>query len=86
MYFYDGCTFVGDGNYETVATYSNGEPMAIIQNNIGLIGCHPESSQSWYDKKYLEPYWHREQQYLLLQQFVFKLLKGGRHEVKRSIR
>jgi hypothetical protein len=23
--------------------------MAVIQNNIGLIGCHPEAEQFWYD-------------------------------------
>ena len=49
MFFYDGCTFVGNGKYETVATYPNGDPMAIIQNRIGLIGCHPESGKFWYD-------------------------------------
>lgn len=75
MYFYDGCTFIGDGKFETIATYANGEPMAIIQNNIGLIGCHPESSESWYNKKYLEPHWHQGQHYTLLAQFVFKLIK-----------
>ena len=51
MFFYDGCALVGDDNspYETIATYSNGDNMAIIQNRIGLIGCHPESEQFWYD-------------------------------------
>ena len=51
MFFYDGCALVGDENspYETIATYSNGDNMAIIQNRIGLIGCHPESEQFWYD-------------------------------------
>ena len=49
MFFYDGCAMVGDGHYETIATYANGDAMAIIQKNIGLIGCHPESQQFWYD-------------------------------------
>jgi hypothetical protein len=50
MFFYDGCALVGDSSkFNTVATYANGDAMAIIQNNIGLIGCHPESEKFWYD-------------------------------------
>jgi len=50
MFFYDGCALVGDtSKFNTIATYANGDPMAIIQNNIGLIGCHPEAEQFWYD-------------------------------------
>ena len=50
MFWYDGCALVGDTTkFETVATYSNGDAMAIIQNRIGLIGCHPEAEQFWYD-------------------------------------
>jgi hypothetical protein len=50
MFFYDGCALVGDVNkFKTIATYANGDAMAIIQNNIGLIGCHPESDLFWYD-------------------------------------
>lgn len=49
MFFYDGCALVGDGQHNTFATYSNGDPMAIIQKNIGLIGCHPEAESFWYD-------------------------------------
>jgi len=48
MYFYDGCAIFGD-NMNTVATYANGDPMAVIQGNIGIIGCHPEALQWWYD-------------------------------------
>jgi GMP synthase-like glutamine amidotransferase len=47
MYFYDGCTYYGSG-FETVATYPNGAPMAIIQDRVGLIGCHPEAQSHWY--------------------------------------
>ena len=72
MYFYDGCAFEGL-DFKTVATYPNNDPMAIIQNKIGLIGCHPESEQWWYDKKYLEPHWHRGIQYNLLLDFVNQL-------------
>jgi len=50
MFFYDGCALVGDTNkFNTIATYANGDAMAIIQNNIGLIGCHPEAEPFWYD-------------------------------------
>ena len=50
MFFYDGCALVGDvGKFNTIATYANGDAMAIIQNNIGIIGCHPEAEQFWYD-------------------------------------
>ena len=50
VFFYDGCALVGDVNkFKTIATYANGDAMAIIQNNIGLIGCHPESDPFWYD-------------------------------------
>ena len=50
MFFYDGCALVGDpSKFTTIATYANGDAMAIMQNNIGLIGCHPEADQFWYD-------------------------------------
>ena len=48
MYFYDGCTYKGS-NFSTIAKYSNNDPMAIIQDRIGLIGCHPEADQHWYE-------------------------------------
>jgi glutamine amidotransferase-like uncharacterized protein len=74
MYFYDGCAFVGTG-FETVATYANGDAMAIIQNNVGLIGCHPESEKSWYDKSYLKAHWHNKEHYPLLLEFVNRLVQ-----------
>jgi Biotin-protein ligase, N terminal len=49
MFFYDGCALVGDGQYDRIATYTNGDAMAIIQKNIGCIGCHPEAEPFWYD-------------------------------------
>ena len=72
MYFYDGCALVGTG-FETVARYANGDAMAIIQNRVGLIGCHPESQQFWYDKNYLKPHWHQGRHNQLLQDFVHDL-------------
>lgn len=74
MYFYDGCAITGSGTYQTVATYANGDAMAIIQNRIGLIGCHPESQEFWYDKRYLKPHWHRGQHNQLLLDFVNQLM------------
>ena len=74
MYFYDGCALVGSG-YKTVARYANGDAMAIMQNRIGLIGCHPESQQFWYDKNYLKPHWHYGRHNTLLYQFVQELFE-----------
>jgi len=76
MFFYDGCSFIGQKHkFETIATYINGDPAAIIQNNIGVIGPHPESEPSWYNKPYLEPYWHNFTHHKLLLNFVDKLMK-----------
>lgn len=47
MYFYDGCAIEGD-DMDVVATYANGNAMAIIQGNVGIIGCHPEAQDWWY--------------------------------------
>ena len=50
MFWYDGCALIGDNTkFETVATYANGDAMAIIQDRIGLIGCHLEADKFWYD-------------------------------------
>ena len=76
MFFYDGCAMVGDGHYETVATYANGDAMAIIQKNIGLIGCHPESQQFWYDSySWLKGKYHNGTQHKLLLDFVNELME-----------
>jgi glutamine amidotransferase-like uncharacterized protein len=78
MFFYDGCALVGDtSKFTTVATYANGDPMAIIQNNIGLIGCHPESEQYWYDSYYswLKGKYHQDRHHTLLLEFVNNLMK-----------
>jgi len=76
MFFYDGPTFLGDKNkFQTIATYANGDPMAIIQNNVGLIGCHLESEHYWYEQKYLEKYWHKNTHHTLLLNFVDKLME-----------
>jgi hypothetical protein len=76
MYFYDGCALVGDaGKFKTVATYANGDAMAVIQNNIGLIGCHPESQPSWYNEyhSWMKPHYHGGRHHELLLDFVSDL-------------
>ena len=72
MFFYDGCALVGDTTkFQTMATYANGDAMAIRQNNIGLIGCHPESEQFWYDSySWMRGRYHRGVHHGLLLDFV----------------
>ena len=79
MFWYDGCALVGDPTqFTTVARYTgNGDPMAIIQNNIGLIGCHPESEQFWYDSyTWMKGKYHNGQHHTLLLDFVNQLNIG----------
>lgn len=74
MFWYDGCALVG-GKKEVVATYANGDPMAIIQNRIGLIGCHPESEQFWYDSySWMRGKYHNGEHHSLLLDFVNDLM------------
>ena len=78
MFFYDGCALVGDtSKFKTIATYANGDAMAIIQNRIGLIGCHPESQEYWYKepRQYINQYWHQGKHHSLLLEFVNQLME-----------
>lgn len=77
MFFYDGCTYIGDGRCQLVARYANGDPMAIIQGRVGLIGCHPESLEWWYQGKYkyISKHWHEGRHHELLRSFAKKLLR-----------
>jgi len=77
MFFYDGCSLVGNRHkFKTVATYANGDAMAIYQKRIGLIGCHPESEQFWYDSySYMKGKWHGGEQHKLLLDFTNDLMK-----------
>lgn len=76
MFFYDGCAMVGDATkFTTIATYANGDAMAIVQNNIGLIGCHPESEQFWYDGYSWLKGKHQDHHHRLLLEFVDSLMK-----------
>ena len=67
---------VGNNNkFETIATYSNGDAMAIIQNRIGLIGAHPESEQFWYDSySWMRGKYHKGTHHTLLLDFVNTLI------------
>jgi glutamine amidotransferase-like uncharacterized protein len=77
MFFYDGCALVGNNlRFETIATYSNNDPMAIIQNRIGLIGCHPESEKFWFDGySWMKRHYHNGTHHQLLLEFVNKLME-----------
>lgn len=77
MYFYDGCAFVGnESKFRTIARYANNDPMAIIQNNIGVIGCHPESEPNWYEMySWLNGKYHNGKHHELLLDFVSDLSK-----------
>ena len=77
MYFYDGCALIGDSSkFKTIATYANGDPMAIIQGRVGVIGCHPESLQYWYETpwNYINKHWHNGEHHTLLLEFVNELM------------
>ena len=76
MFFYDGCALVGDQNkFTTVATYANGDAMAIYQNRIGIIGCHPESEPHWYSSyTWMNGKYHNGAHFSLLLNFVDKVL------------
>jgi hypothetical protein len=77
MFWYDGCALVGTGPKQVIATYANGDAMAIIQNNIGCIGCHPESEHHWYESySWMRKHWHNRQHHQLLLDFVNQLNTG----------
>jgi hypothetical protein len=76
MFWYDGCAFIGNGKKEVIATYANGDAMAIIQNRIGLIGCHPESEQFWYDGySWMKDKYHNGAHHKILLEFVNELME-----------
>ena len=72
MFFYDGFA-VTNGSYDVIARYMNGDAMAIIQDNIGIIGCHPEATQHWYDGYSWMKGKYESKQHLLLD-FVQKIV------------
>jgi glutamine amidotransferase-like uncharacterized protein len=73
MYFYDGCSYAVSSTVDVVARYSNGDPMAIMQGRIGLIGCHPEAEHHWYqDYSWMRKRWAGTR-YHYLREFVDEL-------------
>lgn len=67
MYFYDGCAIIGNEKKFTIySRYKNKDPMAIIQNNIGLMGCHPESPLEWYKELSMESFYNKNNHKLLI--------------------
>lgn len=77
MFWYDGCSLVGDeSKFTTVARYAgNSDPMAIVQGRIGLIGCHPESTEHWYSSySWMRGQYQGGHHHALLLEFVNKLL------------
>ena len=76
FFFYDGPAFIGnESEFETIARYANGDPAAIIQGKIGLIGPHLEAEEYWYDKPYLHRHWHQGKHHTLLKEFVDRLME-----------
>jgi hypothetical protein len=78
MFWYDGCSLVGDETkFKTVARYSsNSDPMAIVQDRIGVIGCHPESTPQWYSSySWLKEKYHNGYHHKLLLEFVNHLME-----------
>jgi len=81
MFFYDGgAVTLTDirATYQVKARYKNGDPMALIQNNIGIIGCHPESEEFWYEMyPYIKDSWHEGRHHKWLLEFVDELMERG---------
>jgi hypothetical protein len=76
MYFYDGCALTGPGIEQSKiwSLYPNGDPMAIIQDNIGIMGCHPESEAHWYESySWMRGKYHNGRHHKLLLDFVDEL-------------
>ena len=80
MFFYDGgAVTLTDihATYQVKARYRNGDPMALIQNNIGIIGCHPESEEFWYEMyPYIKDNWHECRHHKWLLEFVDELMES----------
>jgi glutamine amidotransferase-like uncharacterized protein len=77
MFFYDGCALIGEedanrSNFNCIARYANHDPMAVIQGRVGIIGCHPEAEEHWFNGqyKYIKKYWNHKRHHGLLLDFV----------------
>ena len=50
--------------------------MAVIQNRVGVIGCHPESEPFWYQQhSWMRKHYHNGAHHLLLKNFVDTLMQ-----------
>jgi hypothetical protein len=59
----------------TVFSNPNGDPMALIQDNVGIIGCHLESQPHWYDSySWMQGKYHNDRHHKLLLEFVDELM------------
>ena len=74
MYFYDGCAILGD-DLEVIATYYNDDAMAAIQGNVGMIGCHPESQEWWFELDRIPKSYYNSNHKQLMADFVKHLVK-----------
>jgi glutamine amidotransferase-like uncharacterized protein len=75
MFFYDGCAIIGDERkFKVYSRYQNSDPMAVVQKNVGLIGCHPESPKNWYEDISAEHKWNNGKNHRLLINFIDNLL------------
>ena len=77
MFFYDGCALVGSGidTAKIWSLYPNGDPMAVIQGNVGVMGCHPESQAHWYEGySWMQGLYHNGHHHKLLLDFVDELM------------
>ena len=74
MYFYDGCAILGDSIDTVVATYANGDAMAAIQGNVGMLGCHPEALEWWYSEGDMDKSLYDTTHAILMRLFVHQLL------------
>ena len=74
MYFYDGCTIIGE-DIDVVATYANGDVMAAISGNVGMIGCHPESLEWWFEEGEMDIEYYDPKHAELMINFAKQLIK-----------
>ena len=83
MYFYDGCAIRGSGQCEVFAKYkSNHDWAAVVQDNVGVIGPHPESTKDWFTyktHKYMKNHWHGGKHWRYLRDMVHYMLEDNRN-------
>jgi hypothetical protein len=79
MFWYDGCSIIGTGSLDVVASYSNGDAMAGFQGRVGLIGSHPEAEYHWYSEySWMRRAWDQDRakhNRKLLLEFVDELMR-----------